>query len=57
MFRNSVLVVTTNGNICAKITDFSKTKEIELKENEMHEDLREEYFNFGLVNIEILNFN
>jgi hypothetical protein len=51
MFRNSVLVVTNNGGICAKITDFSKTKEIELKENEMHEDLREEYFNFGLVNI------
>ena len=30
--------------------DFTDTKEIQLKSNELHDDIREEYFNFGLVN-------
>jgi hypothetical protein len=47
--QNCILITLKNNEVCAKITDFSRTKEIELNDLKNREELREEMYKFGLI--------
>ena len=48
--RSCILIEFRNNNLCAKISDFSQSKEIELKNNPQSDaELRDEIYKFGLV--------